>query len=85
MENKNQIKGWFKDGVKYDKDGAIIWTIEKSEKCDYLHRIADIRGWGEIQNLFKLDMNKAAEFQDAVGEFIVDAINEKLKSLEHGK
>lgn len=37
--------------------------------------IADVRGWGWIQKL--PDPEKT---QDAIGQFIVDAINEKLKA-----
>ena len=46
--------------------------------------IADLRGWGAIQNLFKLkggaiDFEKAEKFQDDLGQWIADAINEKLE------
>ena len=73
------IQEWFKNGVQYDSEGTQIWAVEKTKDADYLHHVADIRGWGEIQNLFKLDMNKAAEFQDRIGKFIAEAINEKLE------
>jgi hypothetical protein len=50
------------------------------------HHIADIRGWGHIQYLFKNpdgteDLPQAAVFQDALGHFIAEAINEKLKRV----
>ena len=73
------IKEWFKSGVQYDSEGTQIWAIEKTNDADYLHHVADVRGWGELQNLFKLDIDKAAEFQDKVGKFIAEAINEKLE------
>jgi len=73
------IKEWFKNGVQYDNSGAQIWAVEKAKEADYLHHVADVRGWGELQNIFKLDVDMAAEFQDKVGQFIVDAINEKLE------
>ncbi len=73
------IQEWFKSGVQYDSEGTQIWAIEKTKDADYLHHVADVRGWGELQNLFKLDMDKAAEFQDKVGKFIAEAINEKLE------
>ncbi len=50
--------------------------------------IGQIRGWGAIQNLFKdskgaIDMKAAADFQDEIGNFIADAINEKLQTLKN--
>jgi hypothetical protein len=67
--------------AQYDPDGQFVWGVDKN---DGLQKIADLRGWGAIQNLFKLpggfvDHEKAAEFQDKVGEWIVKAINEKLQ------
>ena len=38
--------------------------------------IVSIRGWGAIQHLFKTT-EEQEEFQDEVGKFIQDAINEK--------
>jgi hypothetical protein len=60
--------------------GNIIWGVDKNEGCQ---RIADIRGWGAIQNLFvnkngTINEKEAEDFQDALGQFIVDAINEKI-------
>jgi hypothetical protein len=72
------IQEWFRDGVRYDSEGTQIWAEEKTEAAVYLHHVADIRGWGEIQNLFNLDQKKAAAFQDEVGKFVAEAINEKL-------
>lgn len=37
------------------------------------HMICDIRGWGRLQY-----MEKGEELQDKIGDFIADAINEKL-------
>ena len=42
--------------------------------------IVSIRGWGAIQHLFKT-REEREEFQDELGRFIQDAINEKLKTL----
>ena len=72
------IQEWFRDGVQYDSEGTQIWAEERTKDAVYLHHVADIRGWGEMQNLFKLDMNKAAALQDEVGKFVAEAINEKL-------
>jgi hypothetical protein len=73
------IQEWFRDEVQYHTSGTEIWAVEKTKDADYLHHVADVRGWGELQNLFKLDMDKASEFQDKVGKFIAEAINEKLQ------
>jgi hypothetical protein len=65
----------------YDERGQTIWGVSKDGKYQ---KIADVRGWGAIQNLFKapgglIDEDKAASFQDELGKWIVDAINEKLQ------
>lgn len=66
--------------VTYDPDGQIIWAVDKKGGIQML---LDVRGWGAIQNLFKttggkIDMEKAAKFQDDLGQWISDAINDKL-------
>ena len=70
-------------GVKatYDEHGQYIWGVDK--KGGY-QKLADLRGWGAIQNIFKtkgglIDEEKAASFQDELGRWLVDAINEKLE------
>ncbi len=42
--------------------------------------VVSIRGWGAIQHLFKTREEQEL-FQDELGIFIQDAINEKLKTL----
>ena len=66
------VKKWLKD-VYYDQQGQMIFSI----KDGHCQMIADIRGWGAIQHLFDESV-KAENFQDEVGQFIVDAIKEKL-------
>ena len=70
-------------GVKatYDEYGQYIWAVDKNGGNQ---KLADLRGWGAIQNLFKtkgglIDEEKAASFQDELGRWLVDAINEKLE------
>jgi hypothetical protein len=46
--------------------------------------IGEVRGWGAIQNLFKnkdgsIDFKKAEDFQDSLGVWIADAIQQKLE------
>ena len=61
--------------AKFDEHGGrYIWGVDKN---GYHQMIAEVRGWGAIQNLFKTEQ-EAAEFQDNLGRFIADAINEKL-------
>lgn len=60
----------------YDQLGQMVWG--ETKKGDQL--IADLRGWGAIQNLFKSEV-EAATFQDEVGVFITDAINEKIERI----
>jgi hypothetical protein len=66
--------------VHYDNQGQKIWGVQNDGEYQM---IADVRGWGAIQNLFlkksgRLNEEKATAFQDELGQFIVDAINEKL-------
>lgn len=70
-------------GVKatYDDYGQHIWAVDKDGGHQ---KLADLRGWGAIQYLFKtkkglIDEEKAASFQDELGRWLVDAINEKLE------
>lgn len=48
---------------------------------DDIQMLLDVRAWGAIQNLpeFKNNAQKAANFQDELGEWIAKAINEKLR------
>jgi len=69
-----KIEKWLKD-VYYDEFGTHIWNKDKEGD---IQKVADIRGWGAIQNLFKTQ-KEAEEFQDEVGKFIADAINEKVQ------
>ena len=60
--------------AEYDPLGTMIWSIRGKE----MQMLADIRGWGTIQNMFKTEA-EAAEFQDELGRFIKNAINEKIE------
>jgi hypothetical protein len=67
--------------AKYDEHGQFIWCVEKDGGYQ---KLADLRGWGAIQNLFinkdkTIDLDAASSFQDELGRWIVDAINEKLE------
>ncbi len=66
--------------VTYDIHGQYLWG--ETEK-DGMQMVGELRGWGAIQNLFKnpdgsIDFPAAQKFQDELGEWIADAINQKL-------
>ena len=69
-----------------DKDGVeMIAQVVDVDGPAYKGRepetpIVSIRGWGAIKHLFKT-VEEQEEFQDELGKFIQDAINEKLKTL----
>jgi len=67
------IQEWLKD-VHYDGFGQHLW----SKHSDGNQLIGQVRGWGALQHEFETE-NEAEEFQDKVGKFIADAINEKVK------
>ena len=67
------IKEWLSN-VKYDKYGQYLWNTEK----DGSQMIGEVRGWGALQHEFKTE-EEASKFQDEVGEFIAQAIREKVE------
>ena len=64
------IKEYIIGKVKLDEHGSGYFFDDKN------HMIAEIRGWGRIQNL---GLKNAEKFQDDVGKWIAEAINEKLE------
>ena len=68
------IKKWLKD-VYYDKYGQYLWSKDSEGDSQM---IGKIRGWGTLQNEFS-NLDNACIFQDEVGKFIADAINEKVQ------
>lgn len=65
------IKNYFEGGVYFDEGSGYLFDQKGN-------MIAEVRGWGRIQHLFKT-AEEAAQFQDKIGAFIAEAINEKLK------
>lgn len=70
----------------YDRSGQTVYGVDKDGG---LQIIADLRGWGAIQNMFMdsggfVDVDKAAEYMDEMGEWVVDAINQKLRDPNEG-
>lgn len=83
MAKKNiEIKDFITGKVTYDKfGGQYFWINNPSGGCQML---AEMRGYGHIQNMCKdtfdkIDMDQADQFQDRVGEWIAEAINEKMQ------
>ena len=74
--NKMTIQEWLKD-VYYDEYGQYLWSKQSSDGG--IQMIGEVRGWGAIQNLNIEDPDK---FQDEVGKFIAEAINEKVQRLD---
>jgi len=72
-EVKMTIKQWLQN-VHYDDYGQYLWA--KHDDGNQL--IGDVRGWGALQQEFKTE-KEAEAFQDEVGKFIADAINEKVQ------
>ena len=82
-----KLNEWLKGKFSYDQDGQYIWLVKANEHID---KIADLRGWGAIQQLFKrkdqsIDIQAAGLFQDELGKWVVDALNEKLESETKSK
>ncbi len=79
---QKQIVDFIGTHTRYDDNGTMIFGFNKNGE---MQLIADVRGWGAIQNLpqFKNNntQNTAEDFQDALGKFISDAINEKINSI----
>ena len=84
------IKRFIGERVYYDEHGGgYIWGVgkEKHQGVQMIAQVEDIeegnavvsvRGWGAIQNLKNLPCSPE-EFQDQLGDFIAEAINEKLE------
>jgi len=80
--------------AKYDEwGGGYIWGKSKEgiemlaqindfpkTEHEVVNEVLSIRGWGAIQNMFP-SITDAQEFQNELGEFIAQAINEKIKTL----
>ena len=63
--------------AQYDPHGILIWALPFDGNIPAI--LVDIRGWSRICNLFP-EGDEAEEFQDELGRWIADAINQKLES-----
>lgn len=78
-----KITDFINGKVTYDKyGGQYFWINEPDGGCQML---GEIRGWGRIQNMFpitKEGQEAAEKFQDEIGDFVAEAINEKIERLK---
>jgi hypothetical protein len=72
------IKDYLKGKVYYEPAGQMIFC--RKDDDSHILDVSSVRGWGKIQYSFKT-FTEAAKFQDDLGEFIAEAIREKLKKL----
>lgn len=75
-----KIKDFINGEVTYDNCGQYFWI----KTPDGNQMLAELRGWGAIQNRFKdkkgdINMSAAADFQDEIGMWIAQAINDTMK------
>lgn len=68
--------------VSYDNEGQYFFVHNPDGG---LQMLGELRGWGHIQNMFvrkgKMDLEAAAKFQDKIGEFVAQAVNEKIQRI----
>ena len=82
-EKKVEIKDFITGKVTYDEYGQYLWINEPGGGSQML---AECRGHGRIQGMFKDGTSEDAnKFQDKVGEFIAEAINEKMERDQNDK
>jgi hypothetical protein len=96
MKYLKEIKKFIGESVRYDEyGGGYIWGTDKNNGDQMIAQVEElplngdnteetplvsIRGWGAIQHLFK-SYEEAEAFQNELGVFIQNAINEKLKTI----
>lgn len=77
-----KLEQWLKD-VFYDPyGGQYLWSKQNDDGGSQM--VGEVRGWGALQHEFK-NIEEAEKFQDEVGKFIADAINEKIDRLKQNK
>lgn len=69
------IKEFIGNKVEYDPECQWIWGVTNNDEQQH---ILTVRGWGAIQNAFS-SQKEAAAFQDSLGRWFQDAINEKIE------
>lgn len=72
------IEKWLSD-VYYDEFGQYLWNRLDDNQGSQM--IGEVRGWGRLQQEFETPKD-ASKFQDEVGEFIAQAIREKIQRMK---
>ena len=75
VPTQNDIKE-FIGRAMYDAHGQIIF---RGADKDNLQQFLDVRGWGAIQNMGFQTQQEMMDFQDRVGRWVTDVINNALK------
>lgn len=75
------LQEYLKGTIYYIAEGQMILCEKKDNNNSHILDVSSVRGWGEIQHLFKTS-KEAEDFQDSLGEFITEAIKEKIKTLK---
>jgi len=78
------VEKFLEGAIFYEEDTQTIWLVQKSDKTEI--PIANVRGWSFFSNEL-MDFGDAVKTQDALGNFIANAIKEKLlrdkKTITH--
>ena len=77
-----EITDFINGKVTYDREGQYFWI---NTPKNGIQMLGELRGWGHIQNMFlksgKIDIEESEKFQDSIGEFVAQAVNEKIARL----
>lgn len=74
-EIMKEPKDFIGSKVEYHRSSQMIWASGSDNGAELL---LNVRGWGSIKNQFET-YEETADFQDKLGHWIAEAINEKLK------
>jgi hypothetical protein len=83
MSKEIKITDFINGKVTYDKFGGQYFWVNQPKGGTQM--LAEMRGWGRIQNMFPMTpegQTEAGKFQDELGDFIAEAINEKIERLK---
>lgn len=92
MKYQKEIKKFIGTATYDNYGGGYIWGKSPNNtemvaqvddipnETEVVNNVLSIRGWGAIQNMFP-NVDSAEDFQNEIGRFIAEAINEKLEKL----
>ena len=84
MSKEIKVTDFIGESARFDEfGGGYIWG-EQTDGSEQM--IAEVRGYGAIQQLFisnkRYDIESADKFQDEIGKFIAEAITEKIQRMK---